>query len=134
MSRTVITDANAPNPMGSYNQAVVSNGFIFTAGQVGLDPDTGKFIEESFQQSTDVAYMTKTGSDEFLPIGDSDYADPVNVSRTRGGLVSQMAKGRPEFVNASHIVLCAKIGNRARFWYRNNLAKKILRNNNLQLF
>ena len=48
MSRTVITDANAPNPMGSYNQAVVSNGFIFTAGQVGLDPDTGKFIEESF--------------------------------------------------------------------------------------
>ena len=49
MSRTVITDANAPNPMGSYNQAVVSNGFIFTAGQVGIDPDTGKFIEESFK-------------------------------------------------------------------------------------
>jgi len=49
MSRTVITDANAPNPMGSYNQAIVSNGFIFTAGQVGLDPNTGKFIEESFK-------------------------------------------------------------------------------------
>ena len=43
MSRMVITDANAPNPMGSYNQAVVSNGFIFTAGQVGIDPNTGKF-------------------------------------------------------------------------------------------
>jgi len=49
MSRKVIKEANAPNPMGAYNQAVVSNGFIFTAGQVGIDPKTGKFIEDGFR-------------------------------------------------------------------------------------
>ena len=49
MSRTVITDANAPNPIGSYNQAVIANGFLFTAGQIAIDPATGKLIEESFK-------------------------------------------------------------------------------------
>ena len=49
MSRKVITDANAPNPIGAYNQAVIANGFIFTAGQIAIDPATGKLIEESFK-------------------------------------------------------------------------------------
>ena len=49
MSRMVITDANAPNPIGAYNQAVIANGFIFTAGQIAIDPATGKLIEESFK-------------------------------------------------------------------------------------
>ena len=49
MSRSVITDANAPNPIGAYNQAVIANGFIFTAGQIAIDPATGKLIEESFK-------------------------------------------------------------------------------------
>ena len=49
MSRRVITNANAPNPIGAYNQAVIANGFIFTAGQIAIDPATGKLIEESFK-------------------------------------------------------------------------------------
>ena len=49
MSRRVITDANAPNQIGAYNQAVIANGFIFTAGQIAIDPATGKLIEESFK-------------------------------------------------------------------------------------
>ena len=49
MSRRVITDSNAPNPIGAYNQAVIANGFIFTAGQIAIDPATGKLIEESFK-------------------------------------------------------------------------------------
>ena len=49
MSRRVIMDANAPNPIGAYNQAVIANGFIFTAGQIAIDPATGKLIEESFK-------------------------------------------------------------------------------------
>ena len=49
MNRKVIKDANAPNPIGSYNQAVIANGFVFTAGQIGVDPSTGKIVEESFK-------------------------------------------------------------------------------------
>jgi 2-iminobutanoate/2-iminopropanoate deaminase len=38
------TDA-APRAVGPYSQAVAVNGFLFTAGQVGLDPATGKLVE-----------------------------------------------------------------------------------------
>ncbi len=40
----VQTDA-APKAVGPYSQAVRANGFLFTAGQVGLDPATGKLVE-----------------------------------------------------------------------------------------
>ena len=41
---TVHTDA-APAAIGPYAQAVVANGFVFTAGQIALDPATGQVIE-----------------------------------------------------------------------------------------
>lgn len=34
----------APKAIGPYSQAVVENGFLFTAGQVPLDPATGKLV------------------------------------------------------------------------------------------
>lgn len=40
-----ISTANAPNPVGPYSQAIVAGGFAFTAGQVGLDPATGKIVD-----------------------------------------------------------------------------------------
>ena len=42
--RTVHTD-HAPAAIGPYSQAVVANGFVFTAGQIALDPATGQVIE-----------------------------------------------------------------------------------------
>ena len=56
MDRTVITDAHAPNPIGSYNQAVIANGFVFTAGQIAIDPDTGKLIEGSFKNRVEQVF------------------------------------------------------------------------------
>ena len=41
---TVHTD-DAPAAIGPYAQAVVANGFVFTAGQIALDPATGQVIE-----------------------------------------------------------------------------------------
>jgi len=32
---------NAPEPIGPYSQAVRSGDYIFTSGQIGLDPATG---------------------------------------------------------------------------------------------
>jgi 2-iminobutanoate/2-iminopropanoate deaminase len=39
--KTVHTD-NAPAAIGPYSQGVVANGFLFTAGQIALDPATGQ--------------------------------------------------------------------------------------------
>jgi 2-iminobutanoate/2-iminopropanoate deaminase len=36
---------NAPKAIGPYAQGIVAGGFLFTAGQVGLDPATMKLVE-----------------------------------------------------------------------------------------
>jgi 2-iminobutanoate/2-iminopropanoate deaminase len=41
--RAVQTD-RAPAAIGPYSQAVAANGFLFTAGQIALDPATGQVV------------------------------------------------------------------------------------------
>ncbi len=43
MRRTVETD-EAPRPVGPYAQAVLAGDFVFAAGQIGLDPATGRLV------------------------------------------------------------------------------------------
>jgi 2-iminobutanoate/2-iminopropanoate deaminase len=43
MRRTVESD-DAPRPVGPYAQAVLAGDFVFVAGQIGLDPATGKLV------------------------------------------------------------------------------------------
>jgi len=40
----LISTENAPAAIGSYSQAIVANGFVFTAGQIALRPD-GTFVD-----------------------------------------------------------------------------------------
>jgi len=40
----VIKTEHAPGAVGHYSQGIVANGFLFTAGQVALDPVTGTVI------------------------------------------------------------------------------------------
>jgi 2-iminobutanoate/2-iminopropanoate deaminase len=44
MKKTIRTDG-APKALGPYSQAVVAGEFVFTAGQVGIDPTTGEMAE-----------------------------------------------------------------------------------------
>jgi 2-iminobutanoate/2-iminopropanoate deaminase len=36
---------SAPAAIGPYSQGIVANGFLFTAGQIALDPATGQVVE-----------------------------------------------------------------------------------------
>ena len=53
MERKIINTNKAPLPIGAYNQGIVTNGFIFTAGQVPIDPATGNLIKGNFETKTD---------------------------------------------------------------------------------
>jgi 2-iminobutanoate/2-iminopropanoate deaminase len=47
MSKRVIRTENAPAPVGPYNQAIAASGeMVFVAGQIPLDPNTGKIVGE----------------------------------------------------------------------------------------
>ena len=43
MRRTIEAE-DAPLPVGPYAQAVLAGDFVFAAGQIGLDPSTGKLV------------------------------------------------------------------------------------------
>ncbi|MCO6452168.1 MAG: RidA family protein [Caldilineales bacterium] len=45
MTRQIIHTDSAPAAVGPYSQAVSTGSFLFTAGQIGLDPATGKLRE-----------------------------------------------------------------------------------------
>ncbi|HKW47678.1 MAG TPA: RidA family protein [Gemmatimonadaceae bacterium] len=44
MSLTPVQTHNAPAAIGPYSQAISANGFLFTAGQIALDPSSGQII------------------------------------------------------------------------------------------
>lgn len=47
----VSTDG-APKAIGPYSQAVIANGFLFSAGQVALDPRTGELVTGGIREQT----------------------------------------------------------------------------------
>ena len=42
----IVSTKSAPDAIGPYSQAVTVNGFVFTSGQIGIDPRSGQ-IEET---------------------------------------------------------------------------------------
>jgi 2-iminobutanoate/2-iminopropanoate deaminase len=42
--RRIVQTTAAPAPVGPYSQAVVAGDLIFVAGQIGLDPATGRLV------------------------------------------------------------------------------------------
>lgn len=52
MGKQVVAAEKAPAAVGPYSQAVCAGGFVFTAGQVGLDPTTGKLVGEDVASQT----------------------------------------------------------------------------------
>ena len=45
MKREVIRSERAPKAIGPYEQALKLDGWVFTSGQIPLDPETGAMVE-----------------------------------------------------------------------------------------
>ncbi|HEV8449116.1 MAG TPA: Rid family detoxifying hydrolase [Gemmatimonadaceae bacterium] len=50
--KTVHTNA-APAAIGPYSQGIVANGFLFTAGQIAIDPATGQIVTGDVAKQTE---------------------------------------------------------------------------------
>jgi len=48
----IIESKKAPLPIGPYSQAVEVNGFIFTSGQIAIDPSNNQLIDGSAAEQT----------------------------------------------------------------------------------
>ncbi len=67
MTREIIATSAAPAAIGPYSQAVSTGSLVYTAGQIGLNPATGKMTEGIENQARQVmanlaAILTAAGS------------------------------------------------------------------------
>jgi 2-iminobutanoate/2-iminopropanoate deaminase len=58
MTKTPVRTEAAPAPFqgAPYNQAIIANGLVYTAGQVGMDAATGKLVEGGIGPETDKTF------------------------------------------------------------------------------
>lgn len=68
MTRSIISTTNAPAAIGPYSQAVKIGAFVFTSGQLGMDPATGALPEGIDEQAHQAfknlsAILTEAGGD-----------------------------------------------------------------------
>lgn len=51
-TKTIITTAQAPAPIGPYNQAVQTGNMLFISGQICINPATGELKNKDVQEET----------------------------------------------------------------------------------
>jgi 2-iminobutanoate/2-iminopropanoate deaminase len=79
--RVVVHTAAAPGAVGPYSQAIRSGDWVFTAGQVGLDPATGQLV------GADVAAQTRQALANLTAVLEAAGSSPVGVVKTTVFLV-----------------------------------------------
>ena len=56
MSKQPVSTDQAPGAIGPYSQAVTSQGFLFTSGQLPIDPASGKIPEGTIETRAHMAF------------------------------------------------------------------------------
>jgi 2-iminobutanoate/2-iminopropanoate deaminase len=74
---TVIATDRAPKAIGPYSQGISTNGFLFTAGQIALDPATGNMVEGDIVAQTE---RVLENLQAILKEGGADWSDVVKTT------------------------------------------------------
>ncbi|MCR3955431.1 MAG: Rid family detoxifying hydrolase [Gudongella sp.] len=55
MNITTIATEKAPAAVGPYSQGIKAGDFVYTSGQLPIDPETGQLVQDDIQEATRVA-------------------------------------------------------------------------------
>jgi len=72
-----ISTNKAPSAIGPYSQGIVANGFLFTAGQIALDPAAGKIVEGGIVEQTERVMLSLQ---EVLKAAGASWGDVVKTT------------------------------------------------------
>lgn len=67
----------APAAIGPYSQAIVANGFVFTAGQIPLDPQSGQIVPGNVVAQTE---RVLANLEAILTAAGATWADVVKTT------------------------------------------------------
>lgn len=76
MDLRTASSANAPRAAGPYSQAVIAGDLIFCAGQIPLDPATGRIVEG------DIGVQTRRVLDNLAAVLEAAGSDLSHVAKT----------------------------------------------------
>jgi len=77
IKKEVLTSSKAPKAVGPYSLGIRSGGFLFLSGQLGLDPESGEFVEGGVEAQTRQALLNIRS---VLQDAGSDLSDVVKTS------------------------------------------------------
>ncbi len=77
MAFDFVSTPHAPKAIGPYSQGIKSNGFLFTAGQVALDPDRGELVPGGIKEQTGQALENLRA---ILAAAESDFSQVVKTT------------------------------------------------------
>jgi 2-iminobutanoate/2-iminopropanoate deaminase len=97
MSVRYLQTADAPEAIGPYSQATVAGGFLFTAGQIALDPNTVQVVEG------DVAAQTEQVMKNLAAVLANAGCSWAEVTKTTIFLVDMADFAKVNEVYAKHI-------------------------------
>ncbi len=70
-----VRTSEAPEPVGSYSQAVSAGGLLFLSGQIGIDPETGELADgvemqavQALKNLRSVAFAAGVGMDMIVKV------------------------------------------------------------------
>jgi 2-iminobutanoate/2-iminopropanoate deaminase len=77
VSLKIVHTDQAPAAIGPYSQGVIANGFLYTAGQIALDPATGQITPGDVRAQTE-RVMTNLGA--VLSAAGASWKDVVKTT------------------------------------------------------
>jgi 2-iminobutanoate/2-iminopropanoate deaminase len=75
--KRIVKTKAAPKPIGPYSVGVISGRWLFTAGQIGIDPQTGEVVEGGIESETRQAL---TNIKNILEAGRSTLAEVLKTT------------------------------------------------------
>ena len=77
LSTRRVETSKAPGAIGPYSQGIVANGFLYTAGQIAIDPATGQVIDGDVVAQTE---RVLTNLSEILAAAGAAWSDVVKTT------------------------------------------------------
>lgn len=93
--------ANAPEAIGPYSQAVISNGMLYTSGQIAIDPATGAVEADTIEAQTEQvmknlgAILKEAGTTFENVVKTTCFLKEMSDFATFNGIYEQYFTGKP---------------------------------------
>jgi 2-iminobutanoate/2-iminopropanoate deaminase len=99
--KKVVATKEAPQALGPYSQGIKAGGFVFTAGQISIDPATGRLLEGDIKAQTErvmknlSAILTAAGSSMDRVVKTTVYLKNLSDFTAMNEVYAQFFKNEP---------------------------------------